>query len=897
MDGTVAWLEKENFQAEKCSENLYSVTSIQEIQHYVEMASRVIAPLGPITEFAARNPWQGLEHHSFTAVAKWLKETHHVDILPSAALLKDAKNRGEIHASILKNTLEKWLDHQSFHLPNELVRNFCNSALEFDELPPHILDDLDIKILAEDLSYLRWPVKMNRRVQSLSFQVTEKLGVQITEELNRQMMKWCKLYLGKDEAKWAMPHSQNGFYQAWRRLAPYDPELTRSQRQLVKNCPHEATEALQEALLALKIPSHQVQEYLEAHLLSLPGWAGMLLWKSQEFPETNLLLIDYLAIRISLERILLQPYLPLSLETTEEYFDLAYCMAAWYMWANFPIQAWKSLSISEQREYMKLAYCFNDLVRRQMGLQAWEKTYEERLKMNILPMSDEAIIEEKSMAQWAFCIDTRSEPFRRALEKAGPFETIGVAGFFGLPIETYELDCHHGHASLPVILKPKHRIMEMASPDEWARYKSRKQAKQLFARIFKNMKQNMLASLLLPELSGPWLSVNMLARSFFPNGAGRLWKKVHHHWMSKPSTRLSLDFMQDESKLPMGLTDKEKVNYVRQSLQLMSLTDNFSPLIVICGHGSRSTNNPYASALDCGACGGASGSFNARVLAMLCNQSNVRERLATEGICIPEHTVFVAAEHITTFNEIRWLYVPELTDEAERAFHRIQEVLPKVSEIVNKEQIARLPNLNFYSANSQKMMQRFSEDWSEVRPEWGLAQNAAFIIGTRKLTKAGNFGGRVFLHTYDWQQDKDGTILSNIIAGPATVAQWINLQYYASTVAPHYYGSGNKATQTVTANFGVMQGNASDLLTGLPWQSVMKSDYNPYHAPLRLLVVIEAPYHYVENLLIQDVTFRQKIENGWIRLASIDEKGHWINWFNSIHEASAEFAAKEGLYE
>jgi uncharacterized protein YbcC (UPF0753/DUF2309 family) len=512
-------------------------------------------------------------------------------------------------------------------------------------------------------------------------------------------------------------------------------------------------------------------------------------------------------------------------------------------------------------------------------MEAWEKTYEDQLMKKIISKKQTADQSKPALAQFVFCIDVRSEPFRRKLENLDGFETFGAAGFFGLPIETYKLENELSHSSLPVRLKPQFKVKEFLPKYEYKQFHQRVQSVHSLKDTFKTMKHNLLASLLLPEISGPWLSMQTLTRSFMPRSTGRLFKKILDKWIMKPAVELTLDRIHtSKTELPVGFSEEEKVHYVEQALKMIGLTDHFASLVVICGHGSCSTNNPYAASLDCGACGGASSAFNARVLAALCNLPNIRKSLQAKGIFIPKDTIFAASEHITTVDELHWVYLPKLSDRAEAAFTRIQALLPKVSEEVNAERIPKLPNLKVNCKNPKAEAERLSEDWSEVRPEWGLAGNAAFVIGERSLTRERNLGGRVFLQNYNWKKDKSGSLLASIIAGPATVCQWINLQYYASTVAPHYYGSGNKATQTVTAGIGVMQGNASDLLAGLPWQSVMQSDQKVYHAPLRLLVVIQAPKEYVERLLNHDQPFQQKVQNGWLRLASIDPEGNWKSW-------------------
>ncbi|AOU96873.1 hypothetical protein BI364_01595 [Acidihalobacter yilgarnensis] len=350
---------------------------------------------------------------------------------------------------------------------------------------------------------------------------------------------------------------------------------------------------------------------------------------------------------------------------------------------------------------------------------------------------------------------------------------------------------------------------------------------------------------------------------------------------------------QMEQLARIGFSLREQVRFVAQALSSIGLARNFSRFVLLIGHGSLSQNNPYESALDCGACGGNLGLNNARALAYMANKPEVRGRLRKQGIDIPDDTWFIPALHNTTTDEVvphdlellpagHLLYIDRLRKGLRAA--------SRLSAVERAPKLMTMPARRLDPDQAERMVRRNALDWSQVRPEWGLSRNAYFIIGRRGMTQGTSLDGRAFLHSYDWRLDPRRRLLENILTGPLVVGQWINMEHYFSAVDNEHYGSGSKVYHNVAGRFAVMSGNIGDLRTGLPAQTVLKNG-RPYHEPLRLITVIEAPFSHACDALNAVAPVKSLVHNGWIRLVVVDPENGQIHFFDDERREWSELAA------
>ncbi|MDS0260642.1 DUF2309 domain-containing protein [Haloarcula sp. S1CR25-12] len=638
----------------------------------------------------------------------------------------------------------------------------------------------------------------------------------VEDRVDHVLTKWLSAFLDEGRAHWALPDRDLGFYGVFRNVAAYDTQIPDAG--IVADLPATPVEAIETVLDPY--PEAQWEAIFEEQLSALPGWTGFIKQRAEDGGEWQsrhpITLAGYLAVRLSL-------------------FDAV----------DADLSPAKSHT-AEPNETDELSEAF---------LSAWEATYREELVDAVSEASEERADADDGRpdAQLVFCIDTRSEVLRRHLEDTGDYETHGYAGFFGVPMEYEGYNSEVSVEACPPIADTQHTITEHPTDGErQAEYDHLTGIREAAAEIVETIESNAATAYGFVESAGSGYGLALAGRTLVPGRVHDLFDSVDgrvpdEHEFCSPSVET--------------LTLEEKVGYAETAFDLMGW-DQFARLAVFTGHASETANNPYDSSLDCGACAGNPGGPSARVLAAICNQDAVREELRERGFDIPDDTVFLAGQHNTTTDEVD-LYDSGVPESHAEELETLRSDLKAAREGATAERTRSVDD-------AVRETERKAADWAETRPEWGLAGNAGFVVGPGELAADLDLDGRAFLHSYDWTTDPDGDALEAIMTAPMVVTQWINCQYYFSTVDNAVYGSGSKITHNPVGNVGVYQGNGGDLMTGLPLQSLKAADDEPYHQPLRLSTVIHAPVDTVTDILADHEDVAGLLDNGWLSLTVVD---------------------------
>ena len=670
-------------------------------------------------------------------------------------------------------------------------------------------------------------------------------GLSWSELVTHQVSQHCAAFFDRHQASWGM-HGSLGLYDSWRQQLASDRGLSWRQgraalRQRLAALPSAPQALIAAALDGMALPEHGREPYLSAVLMAIGGWAA---WCSYERWQARLIgsdddhIVQLLAIRLAWEWLLFEDAEPGSLPpdwTTR--------------WGAAPAAAHALLQA--QRIDWLLQH-------------AAEIAYQEPLIDGLSqPVVDTA---PPAAVQALFCIDVRSEVFRRALESvSAAVHTRGFAGFFGLAIAYAPTGSALQRPQLPGLLAPTQGASEDTGSAGLGQVLAgqRRHALQWRQR-WAEFRGAPASAFSFVESLGLLYGPKLLADSLPSTRAPARWEDEGLPARAAAALRPCL---------PLTGQDPAAAAAMAQGiLGAMGLVSGFAPLVLLAGHGSRSANNPHAAGLDCGACGGQTGEVNARVLADLLNDSAVRQHLQGLGIDIPAGTHFVPALHNTTTDEVQLYDTDAVPAALQPALAQLQGWLEAAGDRARTERADSLglaPLARQPAALKQAVQER-ANDWAQVRPEWGLADNAAFIVAPRARSRHLNLAGRSFLHDYDHRLDPSLGVLTLIMTAPMVVTHWINMQYHASTVDNRRYGSGNKVLHNVVGgHLGVFEGNGGDLRIGLPMQS-LHDGHTLRHTPLRLSVFIEAPQAAIDAVMAAHAVVRQLVGHGWLHLFRID---------------------------
>ncbi|MDG4867119.1 DUF2309 domain-containing protein [Guyparkeria sp. 1SP6A2] len=781
------------------------------IRQMADAAGRKIAPVWPLDSFVAVNPYLGLIDRPFTEASGYLGaiagERTFMDREWYAAQWKDGR--------ITREHVERAVEQLGRQVATEAVIRAITSKRRPVTPVPMIVEKLD-------------------RPESAP------VSIFVIDQISH----FLAAHFDRGQALWAAPNESASLYAGWREYTLIDRSAQAAglggARQRLRQVPADPVEAIAWAIDTVQPPESVLADYLFAALKSINGWASYCryrLWGAELAGGSSDDLTDLLAVRLVWEALAL---------------EVAGDESVRQSWLR-ELESHHEAIVSAQNEAAldEALLTAAEIAFRGPVIEHFRRTADGQGRPDSRPT-----------LQAAFCIDVRSEVFRRHLEASLPdARTIGFAGFFGVPLAYSRLGESKCRTHTPVLLNPAVDVKDRVEGGE--DLGTRREKRIGTGLSWKQFKLSAASCFTFVESAG---------LSYLPKLIG---DTLAWHTPTPPPDQAGLT---DEERARVHPTlagqpaVEQRVDLAEGILRGLGLTGELAPTVLLTGHGSTTTNNPHRAGLDCGACAGQTGEVSARVAADLLNDPEIRPGLSERGIVIPEDTRFIAALHDTTTDEVKLLDLDRATAEGGE-LAEVREALAQAGELTRLERLVTLRENPADRAEASRAALHRGRDWSQVRPEWGLAGNAAFIAAPRERSRGLDLGGRSFLHDYDWRQDEGFGVLNLILTAPLIVASWINLQYYGSTVDNERQGSGNKVLHNVVGGLvGVLEGNGGDLRVGLSMQSLHDGE-TWRHEPLRLAAFVEAPAEAIDEIIAGNEGLRHLVDNRWLTLLRIADDG------------------------
>ncbi len=735
--------------------------------------------------------------------------------------------------------------------------------------------------------------------------------------VHETLIRFCAAFLDQGLARWPLPRRDEGFFKAFCGLyrQPAGPPIAWMRdlaTELARLEDHQVAplESIRESLELLGVPEEEWEIFLSATLLALRGWAGMIHQLEERgdrvvrpIPAESL--TEFLAVRLVLDRFALAYTaredlgfeLPLSKlrdelrqrlgkpapSSVEQRAFLVFQLAQVLGWAASDLYR---LGRGEWATLLEEIEGFSDMERRRIFHLAFERRFTIRtLDAVALHARHPAPTPERPRFQAVFCIDEREESLRRHLEELAPdCATFATAGFYSVAMYYRGAGEAHFSPLCPGVMRPSHWVVEEVDGALAEANQRRVRTRRALGRAsyqFHMGSRTFAVGAVLATAVGVLASVPLVARTLFPRLTARVRRRFGRIVQAPSAGRLQLE-RTEPTPGPVtgqvGFSLDEMTAIAAKVLREIGLTSRFARLVLLFGHGSTSMNNPHESAHDCGAFGGAAGGPNARALAQMLNDLRVRERLKQQGLLVPAGTVFVGGMHNTSSDAASFFDLDRIPESHQEEFAAVQSVVEQACDRDAHERCRRFASapLTLSFAGARQHVEGRAEDLAQVRPEWGHATNALSIVGRREWSRGLFLDRRAFLTSYDPTQDNaEHTVLAQILAAVFPVCAGINLEYYFSYVDNTGYGCGTKLPHNITALVGVMDGAASDLRTGLPWQMV------EIHEPVRLLNVIETTPEAMLQIMERNPAIGRMCRNGWVHVAVLDPTTREVRLFQN----------------